>query len=95
MAKDFEEEAVTEAEWLGSFDFKAMVRHVRGEASHRKALLYACACCRHIWHLSTDKSNRTVVETVELFSEGTEDERAVCNSFLARHARKDCGRAAI
>jgi hypothetical protein len=47
-----------------------MLKALRGEASDRKLHLFACACCRQVWHLYTDPRGRQAIETAELFADG-------------------------
>jgi hypothetical protein len=59
-----------EVEWLTSVDPQAMLEHVMPWASERKLRLWACACCRRIWHLmKTDRARRSV-ETSERYADG-------------------------
>jgi len=61
---------VTEAEWLECPYARLMLDFRRGKISPRKLGLYACACCRRIWHLLTDERSRMAVEVAERFADG-------------------------
>jgi hypothetical protein len=62
---------VTENEWLEASDPEEMLISL-GEfgASDRKARLFMCACCRHVWDLFKDERCRNAVETAERFADG-------------------------
>ncbi len=61
---------MTEEEWLECTDPTPMLESLHGKASERKMHLFACACCREIWHLLVDLRSRKVIETAEQFVEG-------------------------
>ncbi len=61
---------MTEAEWLASADPVAMLRQLRGRWSDRKERLFACACCRLIWHTIKPKASRQAVELAEAYVDG-------------------------
>jgi hypothetical protein len=71
---------MTEAEWRASDDPKDMLTQV-GIGPQRKLRLFACACCRRIWHLITDERCRNAVEVAERYADGLvkERERAKAN----------------
>src|SRR5262249_5804004 len=46
-----EGEAMTEAEWLNCTNPRTMLEFLKGRARERKLRLFACACCRRVWHL--------------------------------------------
>ncbi len=57
---------LTEHEWLTTSDPTRLLYFlVAGTASNRKLRLFACACCRQIWHLMPDSTCRRAVEIVE------------------------------
>src|SRR5262249_52631317 len=61
--------AVTEAEWLACGEGQRLFDQFSQELTRRKLHLFACACCRRIWHLMHDGS-RGVVERAEDWADG-------------------------
>jgi hypothetical protein len=61
---------VTEAEWLAATDPWPMLEFLSGRASDRKLRLFACACCRRIWHLFLHSDSFKSIEIAEQFAEG-------------------------
>jgi hypothetical protein len=61
---------MTEAEWLACTDPKPMLEFMRGNASERKLRLFACACCRHYWHVPENERSREAVQVAERFGDG-------------------------
>jgi hypothetical protein len=66
---------LTEAEWIASEDPKPMLSSLRGALSRRKLRLFACACCRRVWHLLADERSRSAVELAERYADGQADDR--------------------
>jgi hypothetical protein len=67
---------MTEAEWLACDDPRPMLALLGSRetfltrAGRRKMRLYACACCRGIWHLLTDERSRHAVVVAEDHADG-------------------------
>ncbi len=80
---------MTEQEWVECEDPEVMERFVRARSSKRKARLYYCACCRHIWELMTDERSRNGVLIAEAFADGnvSADELAIAH----QHADEAAG----
>jgi hypothetical protein len=62
---------VNEDEWLASIHPGLMLPFLwdRVQPSDRKLRLFACACCRRIWHLLTDERSQRAVRVAELFAD--------------------------
>jgi hypothetical protein len=61
---------MTENEWLNSAHPASMLALLSSKASDRKFRLFACACCRHIWHLLPNEEWQVAVETAERYADG-------------------------
>jgi hypothetical protein len=59
-----------EQEWLSSTDPEPMLWFVRDIATEGQLRLFACSCCRRIWHLLIDGRSRRVVEVAERYARG-------------------------
>ena len=84
---------MTEAEWLVCDDPTAMLKGIRGRSSQRQRRLFACACCRLIWHLIPSAELKHVVAVSESVADetatDTEREAAVSQAIppdALRHA---------
>jgi len=60
---------MTETEWLACGDTWDMVQALGDHASDRKLRLYACGCCRRLWHLLSDERSRRAVEIAEQYAD--------------------------
>jgi hypothetical protein len=58
-----------------------MLEVLHGQAGDRKLRLLLCACCRHVWHLSHERSRRAV-EAAERFADGKLDEAALRAAYV-------------
>jgi hypothetical protein len=72
---------MTEQEWTFSANPRAMERFLQHRTSARKARLYACACCRHVWELVLDSRRHLTQEQLAAWTE--QDKMEEANS---RHA---------
>ncbi len=91
---------MTEQEWITSTDPAAMLQHFVASGRHvqsgetrtycaispRKLRLFACACCRQVWHLLTDERSRRAVEIAELFADGLAGGDDLTAAFLSVQA---------
>jgi hypothetical protein len=81
-----------EAEWLACTDWRKMLEFLRGKASDRKLRLFACACCRRIWHLLPHEENRELVAAVEDRPDGTFYDPDLNSAIVASSGREsECG----
>jgi hypothetical protein len=60
---------MTEVQWLSTTDALVLLRALP-TPSVRKSELFACGCCRHLWHKMTDPRTRRALELAELFIDG-------------------------
>jgi hypothetical protein len=68
--------AMTEVDWLASNNLAQMLAFLDGKASARKLRLFACACCRRAFHLSSlTEWVRQAVETGERYADGLASDR--------------------
>jgi hypothetical protein len=76
---------MTEHEWTSGVDPRAMERFLRRRTSARKARLYACACCRHVWGLIEDAGSRLTEEQLRLARQAWTEAEAM-DEARRRHA---------
>lgn len=79
---------MTEAEWLASTDRDEMLAFAHAQAGARKLRLFACACCRRIWHHLPDEHSRQVVQVAERFADGLASMQELA---VARNSARDDG----
>jgi len=86
---------MTRDEWAHSHNPTAMLHFLHTKGSDRKLRLFACACCRSIWHLITDERSRHAVEVAEHFADGraTDDELSDANHVAGQLAEAIYGEA--
>jgi hypothetical protein len=90
---------MTYDEWSTSNDPETMLAFVRESrrASERQLRLFACACCRRIWHWLTDERCQLALETAEDYADSlasdadldvaeAEAEDALCSAYRLPHA---------
>lgn len=79
---------MNESEWHESDDVNVMLEFLHGKMSDRKLRLFACACCRSVWHLLEDERSRKAVEIEEAYVDGAVEEA------LRRSTARDAHNAA-
>src|SRR5438552_8254367 len=62
---------MTEVEWQRCTGPRKMLTFVAQKASERKLRLFACACCRSVWHLFGDEWSPAAVEMAERYADGS------------------------
>jgi hypothetical protein len=68
---------MTEAEWMACTDPEPLLEFLHNQTiEERKYRLFACACCRRIWHLLDGRSQR-LIEVVERYMAGLSDAAAL------------------
>jgi hypothetical protein len=58
-----------------------MPEFVEGRASDRKLRLFACACCRRVWHLLAAKTAKHLVGMAETYADGEGSHDALCRAW--------------
>lgn len=58
-----------EAEWLACNDNQPMLACLTAGTCDRKLRLFACACCRRVWHLLRHQESQQAVEIAERFAD--------------------------
>jgi hypothetical protein len=76
---------MTEQEWLQCTDPQKMLAFLPGKASDRQLRLFACACCRQIWHLLADERMRQAAEMGERYADGNASRDDLMASCRAAH----------
>jgi hypothetical protein len=61
---------MTESEWALCQEPEKTLEFLRGRASERKLRLFACACCRRVWHLLKNQPSQQAVEAAEQLADG-------------------------
>jgi hypothetical protein len=77
---------MTEVEWRECNNPKPMLDILVGRTSERKLRLFACACCRRIWHIVEDAAARELLEVTEAFADDLLHEAALQTSITDYHA---------
>jgi hypothetical protein len=64
---------MTEAQWAASTEPFAMLDFLRAKTRNhvdkRRLRLFACACCREIWHLLTEEASCRAIEVAERYAD--------------------------
>jgi hypothetical protein len=83
---------VTEAEWDACTDPEPMLEFLRGRASARKWLLFACGCVRRAWPLlARQRAGRQAVEAAERSADGLGGGTKSHGAYCAWEAAKRAG----
>src|SRR6266540_3915608 len=72
---------MTEPEWLGCNDPETMLTALNGKTSERKLRLFACACCRRVWHILVHPASRKAVQVAERYADGRATENALYDAY--------------
>ena len=84
---------MTEQEWLAHTEPRRMLdylevyhRVARTRKGRRKLRLFACACCRRLWHLPGNRFGKQVIEVLERFADGLAEWNDVLVAIEAEEA---------
>jgi hypothetical protein len=74
---------MNEQHWLAATSPTPMLGFLRGrgKVSDRKLRLFACACCRRVWHLLTEEGSREFIEVNERYAEGAEGKERLLSAY--------------
>jgi hypothetical protein len=75
MGEPPEGEPMDEREWMTSADPERRLLYNHDHVSERKLRLFACTCCRRVWHLLEDKRSRHAVEVHERHADGLAEQQ--------------------
>src|SRR5690348_13952415 len=91
---------MAKVKWQRLTDPQPMLSYLQGKASDRKLRLFACACCRRIWHLLPDNGSRRAVAAAEQYAdghigdEGLNRHREAAQALAVRAVKAACWAAA-
>jgi hypothetical protein len=87
---------MTESEWVACTDSRLLLVFLEGQASDRKARLFACGLGRSLWPYLGDERSRRVVEVAEANADhlATEDELAAARGAALDAVQGAASRAA-
>jgi hypothetical protein len=63
-----------------------MLDYLSGQAGPRKHRLFACACCRHLWHLLKDDRSREAIGAAERYADQLASQQEMRERWSAAHA---------
>jgi hypothetical protein len=78
---------MTETQWLACEDPVAMLEQLPDHNWERKFRLFACACCRQVWHLLSDERSRRGVEVAELYADEHATDKQLNKALVAADLR--------
>jgi hypothetical protein len=77
---------MTESEWLACSEPTPMLIFLNSYELERKTRLFACACCRRVWHEMKDERCKAAVVIAELHAEGLATESEMERAAAGAHA---------
>lgn len=72
---------MTESDWNACTTLAPMWDFISSKASERKLRLFACACCRRVWHVMTDARHRRAVEAAERLADDPSTEADLASAM--------------
>jgi hypothetical protein len=84
---------MTEVEWWASDNPQELLQHVGPRATEEKQRLFACACCRRVFHFLTRPAIQDAIHTAERFALGMATKEDLRTGWLA--VRKALQRAPL